>query len=1579
MNFAQQKLFSRKRKSAVKRNWRQSLAWLLIACLCITNINIAAFAAEIALDGKGLAATPSSATASEADVWMPGTSISGEELLAEAERAVTNGWKFDFDSVLRKLDGESDSENSQNFKKYEDLFDGYSSFILFYDNDEEGMLTGDDKKAYGYILVRLDKKKYMEYRERSGLGNTDSEASASEAEAEESYRLTGDEEIIFLYMNGTGVDATFNLNFEDIETSEIVVPAANYFIEEKEEVTETTAAPEEQTEEAKEEQPDGEGGGSSGGSSSGSGSENNQGGSEDGNDTAGPEDGTDKDQGADEDESKSDSGNTETEDGQEGTKPDSGTDAGQGETKPDSGSDEGQGGTKPDGGSDEGQGGTKPDSGSDEGQGGTKPDGGSDEGQGGTKPDSGSDEGQGSTKPDSGSEDGKGDTGNSGSSDKDNSQGGTDSGKDSSGGSGHESDNSSGSSSGTDSGSGSSSSSGNSSDSGSSSGSGSGSGSGSSSGSESSSGSGNSSGSGDSGSSGEQTVSISSYNVVRVMGPNPDASEEDEDDGMSFEEWSEDGEDEEDDEEYDDYDDYDYGSYEYDEDGTIYLNMTFLPAAAMQARKAQSKARLFRSARVENDQISVQASVAAVSDFTPTIKGYHKQIRHIGGDDYELHLDVSGSGQGMDIMFIVDRSNSMGSSFSGSMKELKEVLGYRRTLDYWPYRVEEQNGFVDEIFGKAPNSRFSIITYGTTASTKLNWSGNKTEIKDAIGEMTVDGGTNYEDALYAAKVMLEKREPGRVPVVIFLSDGKPTYYNKSDKNDKTIEFNGYNSSFQTGGEGSSTDSKTTSETINAGKEFYKVASQKGATVYGVGFDGADIKYFKPIVYGVEAPSSTSRILMAADNNLTKEFDKLLENLKVKNVKIADTLSQYVDLSANWKNTAKVYKINDTKKTELAEGSGYESLEYDENTRTITLTFGADRKLEEDTVYELVFNVKVNDVAKNALANGEYPSVGDRDTDYGNNDTSSEQPGFYSNDKAILTFGDDSSLQIEYPKPVVQTTYVPEPEHRKYIEDKKNGTFELTLDVTSPIGSSTETIETKLPADVVFVLDKSGSMDWAIGGQYASGTKRYVLVNNAVKKVVEGLADFDVYYRSVQFSGNSYTNKPSNWLKAEKPYKNGIDIQNPTDGTYPNNALKEGIKLINNGSPNKDEPGLKKHIIILTDGEPSSSNQSNASNIDAAIADLTSDTVLHIIACQLSASTYLSNLQSRATRKGAAVTMQYINNEADVDKVFNNIKNSIISSVTESKPGITGVTITDTLSEYAEFVNPDSTDDVKILMDGTAMPASEKKEAKPVVTKTGKTVTVSFAGEYEFKKDSTYSISFPVKPSAKAFEEYLQNNGGYGDAAGDADTDVPGFSEEEWTSSGKPGFQSNESANVTYIYGTNQKELEYPHPVLQVTQGKMKIRKVVIDGTPEDDGKEFIIHLNGEDYSSVALEDGETSPYIYVDSETSFEITESVPMEYTQAAQLRITDAGTGELIGESEGRVTVKPGDDLLVEVYNTYGHKPYFHSWNTVTNYTKGDKTTPFKTSREAAKAAAKSQPKAALTGNDEEDLNMEEGEALE
>ena len=39
----------------------------------------------------------------------------------------------------------------------------------------------------------------------------------------------------------------------------------------------------------------------------------------------------------------------------------------------------------------------------------------------------------------------------------------------------------------------------------------------------------------------------------------------------------------------------------------------------------------------------------------------------------------------------------------------------------------------------------------------------------------------------------------------------------------------------------------------------------------------------------------------------------------------------------------------------------------------------------------------------------------------------------------------------------------------------------------------------------------------------------------------------------------------------------------------------------------------------------------------------------------------------------------------------------------------------------------------------------------------------------------------------------------------------------------------------------------------------------------------------------------------------------------------------------------MNPGDDLLIEVHNEFGHKPYFHAAAAVTNYTNGSAEVPF------------------------------------
>ena len=76
----------------------------------------------------------------------------------------------------------------------------------------------------------------------------------------------------------------------------------------------------------------------------------------------------------------------------------------------------------------------------------------------------------------------------------------------------------------------------------------------------------------------------------------------------------------------------------------------------------------------------------------------------------------------------------------------------------------------------------------------------------------------------------------------------------------------------------------------------------------------------------------------------------------------------------------------------------------------------------------------------------------------------------------------------------------------------------------------------------------------------------------------------------------------------------------------------------------------------------------------------------------------------------------------------------------------------------------------------------------------------------------------------------------------------------------------------------------------------------------------------------------------VSKTTKFQITETVPQEYEKSdTYLVVKDAGTNkEVTGRISGDgsyVTVQPGDDLIVEVHNSFEHTGYFHNTDSVFN----------------------------------------------
>ena len=133
----------------------------------------------------------------------------------------------------------------------------------------------------------------------------------------------------------------------------------------------------------------------------------------------------------------------------------------------------------------------------------------------------------------------------------------------------------------------------------------------------------------------------------------------------------------------------------------------------------------------------------------------------------------------------------------------------------------------------------------------------------------------------------------------------------------------------------------------------------------------------------------------------------------------------------------------------------------------------------------------------------------------------------------------------------------------------------------------------------------------------------------------------------------------------------------------------------------------------------------------------------------------------------------------------------------------------------------------------------------------KTVSAVFDPEYQPAGDVTYTLSFDVKATDEAYDTYA--DAGYdkypdGDhqgqiIVGDPDTDFLGTDPANATSVDKEGFRSNDEANATYKDNDEEQDLEYKHPVIQVT-AKADIVKVDQNGAALEGAK---FNLYDENY------------------------------------------------------------------------------------------------------------------------------------
>lgn len=335
--------------------------------------------------------------------------------------------------------------------------------------------------------------------------------------------------------------------------------------------------------------------------------------------------------------------------------------------------------------------------------------------------------------------------------------------------------------------------------------------------------------------------------------------------------------------------------------------------------------------------------------------------------------------------------------------------------------------------------------------------------------------------------------------------------------------------------------------------------------------------------------------------------------------------------------------------------------------------------------------------------------------------------------------------------------------------------------------------------------------------------------------------------------------------------------NPTGGTNWEAALKQANDL-------QGRSGVKKHIIFLSDGNPTYRTSSYGGscysysyswgghytpqpeyttkatckaagyywrgenpdggsddvygagdsddygfNYAAALAEANKrgDAALYVVKTSTDA-----NKMTDLAREASAVNGEEFDgtNAENLTKAFDQIYSSITSSAK-----IKVFSITDTLSQWVDPVDFVGTGDVTksvTVKNGSTVLTSGYAATYSVDSSGNRTVTVTFNGTdgtdgMVAEKTDVIDVSFKAKPRDAAYADYASNNN-YPNT-GDANTgDV---------SAGKQGYYSNADAKLNYCVLTEvngatscvRTEAEYPHPVVQVKLGKINITKQWSDG------------------------------------------------------------------------------------------------------------------------------------------------------
>ena len=453
----------------------------------------------------------------------------------------------------------------------------------------------------------------------------------------------------------------------------------------------------------------------------------------------------------------------------------------------------------------------------------------------------------------------------------------------------------------------------------------------------------------------------------------------------------------------------------------------------------------------------------------------------VGSDDYNHNVDNfndSSCDGFIHEFFELNNRNRMAiaafggyDTSSGSYHQYSSNSSYRYTADAW--RIKDWNT-AGTTYNSVPVATGYYPDYTSTNRP------NRTKRKEGAGlyieEDTWTQGTNYSAGLMLAQEMMsELTDTGedRIKIMVFLSDGMPTYSIVNTTNTSYPLFHG--TSYMRRGQGSEryygngnndrdvsynsqNQNNTRGDTYYDSERTFDTYQNVHSDVinYSIAFrvdSGADdvLKYM-----GSTDAARTNGVNFKAASNYTEIMDMIIGVFKPRDVSITDRLSADVSfyqaqpdvkvtmtpkeggtpkilwegynedghgIVANNKFTYHYYD-EDNHLVQIEQNIVESVTFYDTaDGQQISVQFNEHYPLDQKYTYALSFNVQATDHAYDTYAEHGYSVNGDSGTDATGNVTSSGQPGLRSNAIAVARYigieGDHEHSMVGYKHPVIQ--------------------------------------------------------------------------------------------------------------------------------------------------------------------------------------------------------------------------------------------------------------------------------------------------------------------------------------------------------------------------------------------------------------------------------------------------------------------------------------------------------------------------------------------------------------------------------